>query len=302
MIHDGVRWAVVEMETLDVSQSGHYCTELDALVCRLLPNVIVRSQSLNTGKMSFVRAMIRKYRFPQVLLEGTIESRPNRFIMNVDMGGRVVKCHCPVTGRIGNLVFDQIPCLLSENDSPGRKTRFTVEAISLDPIDKENKIWVGVNQTKANDYVDHFIRVGALSTMLRDVGEVEREVRQGDSRIDFLVNRTVFVEVKTPLFDLPCEGHPSCRARHGPLLSFDRMIRHFGDVSRTIAKGRRGILLLCYLYDAKPFQVPRQNSKTVRIQKAARAASSRGLENWQLNLHIDEHGVEFVRCFKLELF
>jgi sugar fermentation stimulation protein A len=252
--------------------------------------------------MSLVRAMIPKYRFPQALLEGVVKSRPNRFIMNVDLEDRVVKSHCPVTGRIGNLVFDQIPCLLSENDSPDRKTRFTVEAVSLDPIDKKDKSWIGINQTKANDYVDHFIRAGALSAMLRDVGEVEREVKQGDSRIDFLVNRTVFVEVKTPLFDLPCEGHPSCRASHGPLLSFDRMIRHFGDVSRTIAKGRRGILLLCYLYDAKPFQVPMPNPRSVRIQKAARAAGSRGLEHWQLNLHIDEHGVEFVRCFKLELF
>jgi sugar fermentation stimulation protein A len=246
--------------------------------------------------------MIRKYLFPQVLLEGTIKSRPNRFIMNVDIGGHIVKCHCPVTGRIGDLVFDQIPCLLSESDSADRKTRFTVEAISLDPIDKKDKSWIGINQTKANDYVNHFIRAGALSAMLRGVREVAREVRQGSSRIDFLVDRKVFLEVKTPLFDLPCEGHPSCRARHGPLLSFDRMIKHFGEVSRTIAKGRRGIMLLCYLYDAKPFQVPRPEPRAARIQKAARAADSKGLEHWQLNLRIDENGIEFVRCYKLELF
>lgn len=246
--------------------------------------------------------MIPKYRFPRALLEGVVKSRPNRFIMNVDLEGRVVKCHCPVTGRIGNLVFDQIPCLLSESDSPDRKTRFTVEAISLDPIDEKDKSWIGVNQTKANEYVDHFIKVGALSVMLKDVEEVEREVKQGNSRIDFLVNRKVLVEVKTLLFDLPCEGHPSCRATHGPLLSFDRMIKHFGEVSRTISKGRRGIMLLCYLYDAKPFQVPRPHPRAIRIQKAARAADSKGLEHWQLNLHIDKNGVEFVRCFKLELF
>jgi sugar fermentation stimulation protein A len=138
--------------------------------------------------------------------------------------------------------------------------------------------------------------------MTGNVKIIKREIRQGDSRIDFLVNERIFIEVKTLLFDLPCEGHPSCRARHGPLTSFGRLIKHFEDISRTVATSSRARLLLCYLYDVKPFEVPKPNPKTSTIHKAAGIADSRGLEHWQLNLKVDKQGVEFIKCFKLDLF
>jgi sugar fermentation stimulation protein A len=51
--------------------------------------------------------------------------------MNVELGGAVVKCHCPSTGRIGSIGFEDVPRLLSKGDE-GRKTPYTVEAISPD--------------------------------------------------------------------------------------------------------------------------------------------------------------------------
>lgn len=36
------------------------------------------------------------WRFAPPLREGVIRSRPNRFIMMVDVGGRLERCHCPV--------------------------------------------------------------------------------------------------------------------------------------------------------------------------------------------------------------
>ena len=71
---------------------------------------------------------VMDYLFKEPLIEGTIKSRPNRFIMNVLVDGKVEKSHCPSTGRIGNLKFEEIPCLLSRSHSPDRKTKYTVEA------------------------------------------------------------------------------------------------------------------------------------------------------------------------------
>lgn len=50
--------------------------------------------------------------FEEPLLEGVILKRRNRFIMEVEYDGTVYDCHCPTTGRIGNIVFEDIPCLL----------------------------------------------------------------------------------------------------------------------------------------------------------------------------------------------
>lgn len=243
-----------------------------------------------------------KYLFDEPLEEGLIKSRPNRFIMNVLIDGKTEKCHCPSTGRIGNLKFEDIPCLLSRGNKPGRKTKYTVEAFSLDEPDETKKSWIGINQTKANEYVEFFLRCGLLKNMLGQVKEVKREVKLGDSRIDFLVNNRDYLEVKTPLMIIPTEGHRNHRKNDAPFNSFDRMIKHFGDISNSIQGDSRAIILLCNIYNAKPFRVPAPKSSELKIVRAARKANAKGLENWQINLKIEKTGVSLIKCFKLALF
>jgi sugar fermentation stimulation protein A len=246
--------------------------------------------------------MPQKYLFPEKLIEGVIQSRPNRFIMLVKIDGAVVKCHCPSTGRIGSIQFKDIPCLLSKSSDPARKTPYTVEAFSLDPVKKKHKAWIGINQVKANDYVDHFLKTGQLEEMAGAVASLRREVKLGNSRIDFLVNDRNYVEVKTLLMDIPCEGHPMYHRNTAKFNSFDRLIKHFGDVSGSIGEGTRAVLLMCYLYDAKPFEVPPPTESEKRIVDAAMSAADKGMENWQLNLKVDEEGVSLVRYLQLDLF
>ena len=51
-------------------------------------------------------------------------------------------------------MLTQVPCLVSvPADRPRRaqrRTRFTVEAVSLDAPDAPDPSWVGINQTAAN--------------------------------------------------------------------------------------------------------------------------------------------------------
>lgn len=74
--------------------------------------------------------MTPAFRFPRPLRLGVIISRPNRFIMFVRAGGRTLRCHCPTTGRLGDLKLSGLPCLYSKSTSKSRKTGYTVEAIS----------------------------------------------------------------------------------------------------------------------------------------------------------------------------
>ena len=140
---------------------------------------------------------MKKYLFTEELISGLIKSRPNRFIMLVKTNNKIEKCHCPSTGRIGNIEFKNIPCLLSKSNNKNRKTKYTVEAISPLP----NK-WVGINQTKANAYVEFFLQENLLSKMIK-VQELQREVKLNKSRIDFFINNNCFLEVKTLLIHLP---------------------------------------------------------------------------------------------------
>jgi len=160
-----------------------------------------------------------------------------------------------------------------------------VEAIS--PL--ANK-WVGINQTKANAYIEFFLKENLLSKMIK-VQELKREVKLNTSRIDFFINNNCFLEVKTLLINLPF-GNKKGVSKFN---SLERLGRHFQEISLQIKNGQRAIVLLCYLYNAKPFEVPKEaNSEILNLVKKA---TQRGLEHWQINLKIDKKGVSLIDYF-----
>jgi len=233
------------------------------------------------------------FKFQEPLQEGVVVSRPNRFIMMVRIGGWTVRCHCPTTGRLGDAAISNVPCLVSRSRTRARKTEATVEAISLRPV-TEGESWIGINQTAANRYVEHFLRTDQLARMAS--GQVRREVRLGNSRIDFLVGET-YVEVKTPLISLPmAEGIR--RVKHARFDSFDRLIKHMGDLGSDLRKGKRAVIVLCYLYNAAPFRRPPIDERNAPIVLAAEEARRRGVERWQVNLSLTREGVKLVKYFR----
>jgi sugar fermentation stimulation protein A len=231
------------------------------------------------------------YRFPKPLKRGTILARPNRFIMLVRAGGKTLRCHCPTTGRLGDFDIAGIACLYSTASNPNRKTAHTVEAISTST---SGDSWVGINQNAANRYIEFFLTNGALSRMA--TGPLQREVTLGRSRIDFVVGNS-YVEVKTPLITLPAAKEIR-KVNLSRFDSFDRLIRHMNELRRSLASGKRAVIALCYLYDAKPFIPPARDRSNSRIIAAARAAQRAGVERWQVNLKLDREGVSLIRYFR----
>ena len=193
--------------------------------------------------------------FPEPLTQAAIVRRRDRFVIDVDLDGAVVGCHCPTTGRIDTLVLDGLPCLLSASRNTARKTPYTVEAISVDPPGTGTPAWIGINQNAANRFVEQALTHQMLPAMVT-VGTLKREQVLGRSRLDFLVNDTTYIEVKTPLDNLQVAlgGHIQTRPRP-PLDSTDRLVRHIGELGESLAAHQRAIMLICFLYDNPGFQV-----------------------------------------------
>ena len=219
--------------------------------------------------------------FPEPLKEGVIVSRPNRFIMMVQSDSNTIRCHCPTTGRLGDVSLSGLHYLFSDAHSKGRKTAHTVEAIPVEPPGRARS-WVGINQTAVNRYVEFFIENGQLPRMAS--GVLKRELRLGGSRIDFLVGNT-YVEVKTPLITLPVAKSIQ-RVRHGRFDSFDRMIRHMRELRESLSLGRRAVMAMCYLYDAKPFRPPRAGQDQFEDSRSCPSGGG----NWGRNLAGEHEG------------
>ena len=144
-----------------------------------------------------VKKLNKKYYFPEKLIEGLIKKRKNRFILIVEVNNTEFNCHCPSTGNIGNIILENIPCLLSKSKSQKRLTPYTVEAISLDKLNVKQKKWIGINLISSNKYVDYFLKKELFNKMIDQIDSIKREINLGNSKIDFLINKNCYLEVKS---------------------------------------------------------------------------------------------------------
>jgi len=208
------------------------------------------------------------YRFALDLQEGIILKRRNRFVMDVLIGDTVVACHCPVTGRIGDLVFDGVPCLISTT---------------------------GIHQGRANDFVAHCLDTDALP-VFPSPKQVGREQVVGSSRLDFKVDG-VYMEVKAPLTELfvtPLSRFER-RAVTRPVET-ERLMRHLETLIATLPETKRAVLLYVFLYDAPVFTGNPNRKQDARIRQMIREAIADGLEMWQVNGELTTEGIRMIRC------
>ncbi|MEI6101196.1 MAG: DNA/RNA nuclease SfsA [Eubacteriales bacterium] len=236
--------------------------------------------------------------FETPLTEGIIRKRKSQFTMEVEVEGAVQNCHCPTTGRIGDIVLIDIPCLLSKSSDEARKTPYTVEAISLDKPDEPNKSWIGINQNAANRYVEHYLRTGQLSEIAEHGETVRREQKLGSSKLDFLVGNT-YIEVKTPLTHLQVEIKDHIKTKpSGEFNSFERFVRHINELAESLKQNERAVLLNCFIYNNPRFKPPGDGKHSGYIKEQVQTSVQKGIEIWQVNLMITPTEVSLLACFE----
>jgi sugar fermentation stimulation protein A len=241
--------------------------------------------------------MVLKYEVP--LIEGIIERRKSQFTIDVFIDNEVVMCHCPTTGRIGNIDLSGIPCLLSKSDNPKRKTPYTVEAVSLDLVKSKEKSWIGINQNAANRYVENALVEGLFQDMVSGYDSVLREQVLGISKLDFLVGDT-YIEVKMPLLSiqLPYPKHIKTK-KVGKFSSTERFIKHINELAGSLATNQRAILLVCFIYDNPGFKVEVRSTNSDFVESEVQKCISKGIEIWQVNFSISPEKVTLRKYFDI---
>lgn len=233
--------------------------------------------------------------FDKPLRHATIKSRINRFIFIVDYNGLEVEAHCPSGGTIAGIPrkdFKQIPCLMSDHeDKPNRRTRYTVEAISLD----NGHTYMGINQTASNHYVHQFLQDEDVQSVLNINGPVAREKKLGNSRIDFKVDDT-YIEVKTMVAEYYDKASKQLMILIKPQEpSVERMQKHIRELTREVdAHKSKAIMLTVFQYDAPKFEPPVDNPKYAEFVNDLRAAKASGVRQFQINLQITDKHVELL--------
>lgn len=236
------------------------------------------------------------YRFKKPLQEAILLKRNSQFTMDVMIDGDVVKCHCPTTGRIGDIEIKNIACLISESDDPKRKLKYTVEAISCDDLATLDKHWIGINQTLSNRLIEFFLQNHLLEQMVNNYTEIRREVTIGVSKLDFYVGST-YIEVKTPLNTLNVNyGRGIKTKKITPFSSTDRFVKHIRELASSLDSHERAIMLTVHQYKVTNRKEHLKSTNYNEVKATMEDAIQKGLETWTIDMKFTPIGVELLSC------
>ena len=231
-----------------------------------------------------------------------VKERINRFIFIIDLNGSEVEAHCPSGGTIAGIPrkdFTNIKCLVSDHeDKPNRRTRYTVEAISLDG----GATYMGINQTASNHYVHQLLQDETVQNLLSINGPVVREKRLGNSRIDFKLD-DCYVEVKTMVAEYYGKASKRLRSLMKPQEpSIERAQKHIRELTREVENHKsKAIMLTVFQYDAPKFEPPVDNPKYKDFVEDLKIAKASGVKQVQMNLRITNKYVELLTIIENEV-
>jgi sugar fermentation stimulation protein A len=176
-------------------------------------------------------------RFEPPLIAATLVRRYKRFLADVRLStGEVLTVHCPNTGGMLGCQQPGMAVWLSRSDNPKRKYAHTWELVEARP-----DVLVGINTARTNALVHEALSSGVISE-LTGYDHVRREVRCGDSRLDFELSargrRRCLVEVK----------NVTAAVEDGVALFPDavsvRASRHVRELQQSVGQDR-AVLLFC---------------------------------------------------------
>ena len=122
--------------------------------------------------------------------EGIFIARLNRFVAEVDLGGKVERCHVKNTGRCRELFIPGATVYVNQPGTPGRATKYDLIAVY-----KGDRL-VNVDSQAPNKVFLEYLRSGSY---MSGITRVQPEAAVGGSRLDFCVEhgrQKAFIEVK----------------------------------------------------------------------------------------------------------
>ena len=162
--------------------------------------------------------------------EAVFLRRPNRFLAEVELAGRVEAVHVKNTGRCRELLVPGTTVWLTGSDNPARKTRYDLIAA------RKGERLVNLDSQIPNGAAAEWLLGGGL---FPDLTLLRREVRYGSSRFDLYAEhggRRAFLEVK----GVTLETDGVARFPDAPT---ERGVKHVQELIRCLEDGYEAYLL-----------------------------------------------------------
>ena len=190
------------------------------------------------------------------IYRGRFVERKNRFIGIVEVEGKEFVCHIADTGRLKEILIKGREVILSKNP-PSLKTDFKLLACKMEQ-------WALINTSVHSKIAEKAIKRGVLGFVPENV---KREVKVGNSRLDFLVDN-IYLELKGS--NLLIDNH--CVFPDAPT---SRGLKHLNELISLVENGKKAGILIMALRDCNYF---RTNEKLdPEFSSAFKKALSKGV-------------------------
>lgn len=149
-------------------------------------------------------------------------SRPNRFIANVEINGKIETVHVKNTGRCKELLIPSVSVMLEKSNNPSRKTLY-----DLVMVYKEGLGWVNIDSQMPNYLVKEWLMSNPWQ--FRDITMIKPECSYGNSRVDFYIecqSRKILMEVKGVTLEMGGIGY-------FPDAPTERGIKHINELIKA---------------------------------------------------------------------
>ena len=204
------------------------------------------------------------------IFEAKFINRPNRFIANVEINGKVETVHVKNTGRCKELLIPGCDVWLTAPDSPSRKTKYDLVAVR-----KSNGLIINIDSQAPNKVALEWLKT-------QDFTKVIPEYTYGESRIDFYMEQgdtKCLMEVKGCTLEVNGIGY-------FPDAPTERGVKHIRELIKAKKDGYRAIL--AFVIQMEGINEVRPNIEThAEFGVAMDEAVKEGVEVLFLTCHIE---------------
>lgn len=173
-------------------------------------------------------------KFKHPTFEAIIEKRYKRFLADIHLDNELIVAHVPNTGSMQSCWEKGQKVLISHNDDPKRKLKYTLE------MTHNGKSWINVNTSTTNHLVKEALENDVIKELV-GYKTIQPEKKILDSRIDFFLEGhdslpDAYVEVKNVTLKLDeVAQFPDAVSTRGQ--------KHLKDLVKIKEQGLRAVML-----------------------------------------------------------
>ena len=214
-------------------------------------------------------------KYTQPIIKGQFIERPNRFIAKVLVNGTEETVHVKNTGRCKELLVPNATVYLEHWDTDTRKTKYDLVA-----VEKGERL-INMDSQAPNKIAAEYLR-----TLFPDCTLLKAEVKHGNSRFDFYLERPEekwFIEVK----GVTLEEDGIARFPDAPT---ERGVKHIEELAACLDEGYRSMVL--FIVKMKGIRHMEPNDRThPAFGEALRRAAAKGVEIRAVDCIVSPDGV-----------